>query len=324
MNILCTGGAGFIGSHLCERLVQEGHRVICFDDFSGLATSYDYKWKNIKNVMQDTDHFRLVQGDIRDKGLLHIPFSQEKLDAVIHLAAKTGVRPSVQDPVLHCKVNIVGTVNILRMCVKYGVKNIVFASSSSIYGANSITPFSEDDKADSPISPYAATKKAGENISHVFCKLYALNTICLRPFTVYGPRQRKEMAISSFVKKIDNGEKIVIFGDGSNSRDYSYVSDVVDGFVLALERKNGFETFNIGGGHSVSLSKLICLIEEKLGKKAEVNYSPMQLGEVDHTFASVEKAKKILGYTAKVGIEDGLDSYIEWYKNEERIEENNE
>lgn len=317
MNILVTGGAGFIGSHLIERLISEGHKVICFDDFSGLETSYDFKWKNIKNVIDDKSRFRLVQGDVREKGYSEIPFEQEKLDAVIHLAAKTGVRPSVQDPVLHCKVNVVGTVNVLQLCVKYGIKNLVFASSSSIYGSNSKIPFSEDDKADSPLSPYAATKKAGENMCYVYHKIYGLNVTCLRPFTVYGPRQRKEMAISSFTKKIINGSKITIFGDGSNSRDYTYVDDVVDGFIKSLYTNKGYRIYNVGCGNPVSLNDLILLIEFRLGRKAEIDYGSMQPGEVNHTYADISKAREHLGYSPKIGIEEGLRRYIDWYLSEE-------
>ena len=316
-NILCTGGAGFIGSHLSERLIKEGHRVICLDDFSGLEVSYDHKWSNISDMIDNAKQYRLIQGDIREKEYLKIPFEQEKIDIVFHLAAKTGVRPSVQDPILHCKVNIIGTINLLQLCARYNVKNLIFVSSSSVYGNNLHVPFSEETKADSPLSPYAATKKAGENMCYVYHKLYGLDIICIRPFTVYGPRQRKEMAISSFVKKIYNGEKITIFGNGLNRRDYTYVDDVVEGLILALKYNKGYEVYNIASSNPISLSTLIFLIEERLHKKAEIDYSPMQPGEADHTYADITKATMNLGYLPKVSIEEGLTRYIDWYLNKE-------
>ncbi len=315
MNILVTGGAGFIGSHLSERLLKEGHRVICFDNYNE-STNHLWKWRNIRGFMEHPN-YRLIDGDVRDKSYLDIPFNTEKIDIAMHLAAQTGVRPSVQNPILHYKTNVLGTVNILQYCVKYEVKQLIFTSSSSVYGCNSKSLFSEEDKVDNLLSPYAATKKAGENICFVFNKLYDLNVTILRPFTVYGPRQRKEMAISLFTRLISNEKKITIFGDGSNSRDYTFIEDMIDGFILAMGR-SGYEIFNIGGGYPVSLSKLIFLIEEILGKKAEIDHEPMQLGEATHTCASTEKAKDLLGYFSKVKIEDGINRYIEWYKEDKK------
>ncbi len=312
MNMLITGGAGFIGSHLSERLISEGHRVICFDDFSGLETSYDHKWKNINGIINNDQQYRLVQGDIREKGYLAIPFEQEKIDIVIHLAAKTGVRPSVQDPILHSKVNILGTINVLQFCVQYKIKNLIFASSSSIYGNNPIVPFSEETKADTPLSPYAATKKAGENMCYVYHKLYGLNVICLRLFTVYGPRQRKEMAISSFTKKIYNNEQITLFGNGENKRDYTYVDDIVDGFIRVLNHK-GYEIYNIASSNPISLFSLISLIEAQLRTRAIMDLAPMQPGEADCTWANITKASIKLGYKPQIGIKEGLTRYVDWY-----------
>lgn len=313
MNILITGGAGFIGSHLSERLLNEGNRVICFDNFNE-SINKEYKYRNINDIKCHYD-YKLVDGDVRNIGELGSIFSQEEIDVVIHLAAQTGVRPSVQNPVLHYKVNVLGTVNVLQACVRHRIRKLVFASSSSIYGCNSKFPFSEDDKTDNQLSPYAATKKAGENICFVFHKLYKLNVVCIRPFTVYGPRQRKEMAISLFTRQIYNDEVITIFGDESNSRDYTYVSDAVDGFVKAIGI-NGYKIFNTGGGKPITLKSLISMIEERVGKKARINYGSMQPGEVYHTCADTTKSLNELGYSAKVPIEEGLDKYVKWYLRE--------
>ena len=311
--ILVTGGAGFIGSHLSERLLSEGNKVICLDNFNE-STNKLFKYRNVGDILNH-DSYRLIDGDVRKKEDLDKIFTRHGIDIIIHLAAQTGVRPSVQNPVLHYKVNVVGTVNILQACVKHKVQQLIFASSSSIYGCNSKFPFAEDDKADNQLSPYAATKKAGENACYVYHSLHGLNTTCIRPFTVYGPRQRKEMAISLFTRQISNGETITIFGDGSNSRDYTYISDAVDGFVKAIGR-TGFEIFNTGGGNPISLLDLIRLIENKLGKKVNVKHSPMQLGEVNHTCADTNKSYNELGYSATVPIEEGVEKYIRWYKDE--------
>lgn len=316
MSILITGGAGFIGSHLTERLLSKEERVICIDNFNE-STNQEFKYRNIKGI-RDNENYRIVDADVRRKELVDEVFAQEDIDLVFHLAAQTGVRPSVQNPVLHYKVNVIGTVNILQACVRFKVPQLIFASSSSIYGCNSKYPYSEDDKSDNQLSPYAATKKAGENICFVYHKLYGLDVTCIRPFTVYGPRQRKEMAISLFTRQIHNDEVITIFGDGSNSRDYTYVSDAVDGFVKAMGR-TGFEIFNTGGGNPVTLKQLIAMIETKLGKKAQVQYSPMQLGEVDHTCADTTKSYIELNYKAQIGIDEGLEKYINWFKEENYV-----
>ncbi len=311
MRILVTGGAGFLGSHICDRLIDEGHTVVCFDTFVA-STNYLFKHSNLMSIANNPN-FGIINGDIRNKEQLEVCFKWEPLDAVIHLAAQTGVRPSVQDPMLYYKTNVLGTVNILQLCAAYGIKNLVFASSSSIYGNNPIVPFREDMKADKQLSPYAATKKAGENACYVFHKLYGINVVCLRPFTVYGPRQRKEMAISSFTRKIHAGEEITLFGDATNSRDYTYVSDAVKGFISALYCNKGYEIYNIGGSNPISLSSLVEIIEQALGKKACITHDTMQLGEAYHTYADISKAKAKLGYSAIVSIEDGIKKYIDWY-----------
>lgn len=314
--IFIDGAAGFIGSHLCERLLEKDYRIAGFDNLTGSSIDPKYKWKNIAGIVRNAN-FHLYEGDIRIKEKLEMPFFWENIDTVVHLAAQTGVRPSVQDPILHYKTNVIGLVNVLQLCVRYGIKNLVFASSSSVYGDNPHVPFVEGDKADSPLSPYAATKKAGENICHVFHKIYGMNIACLRPFTVYGPRQRKDMAISLFTRKIYNGEKITLFGDVSNSRDYTYVDDVVSGIIGAIEHNQGYEIYNIGGGKPISLAMLVRLIESRLGKEAEVEYSPMQVGEAHHTFACINKARRMLGYGVTVGIEEGLSRYIDWFIKEQ-------
>lgn len=311
MRILVTGGAGFIGSHICERLIADGHTVVCFDTFIA-STNYLFKNANILSIVNHPN-FSVINGDVRDKEQLEICFQWEKPDAIIHLAAQTGVRPSVQDPLLHYKTNVLGTINLLQLCASYRVKNLVLASSSSIYGDNPVVPFREDMKADKQLSPYAATKKSMENAAYVYHKLYGMAISCLRPFTVYGPRQRKEMAISSFTKKIHAGEGITLFGDGTNSRDYTYVSDVVMGFVSALYNNKGYEIYNIGGGNPITLSRLVKIISGILGKEAIISFDSMQPGEAHHTYADISKAKSMLGYNAEISIEQGIKQYIDWY-----------
>lgn len=314
MNILITGGAGFIGSHLCERLIAENHKVLCYDNFTG-SVNRDFKWKNIFSL-KNNDNFKLVDADILDEDNLDYIFSSNSIDIVIHLAAKTGVRPSVQDPTLHYNVNVMGLLNLLRVCNRFNVKKFVFASSSSIYGNNLNVPFKESEKSDGPLSPYAATKKACENLLYVFHWLYGFDVVCIRPFTVYGPRQRKDMAISLFTRKINNNEKITIFGDETNKRDYTYVDDIVDGFVSAMYNLKGYEVYNIGGSNPVDLKSLVSIIENKLDKKASVCYSSMQPGEAIMTHADITKARNKLGYEPKIKIEEGINRFIDWYLDE--------
>lgn len=311
MNILITGGAGFIGSHLCERLISEGHKVICYDNFTG-SVNRDFKWKNIFSL-KNNNNFKLIDSDILEENALNYVFSTNNIDVIFHLAAKTGVRPSVQDPTLHYNVNVMGLLKLLQTCNRFNVKKIVFASSSSIYGNNLNVPFKETEKSDGPLSPYAATKKAGENLLYVYHWLYGFEVACIRPFTVYGPRQRKDMAISLFTRKINRNEKITIFGNETNKRDYTYVDDIVDGFVNAMYNLKGYEVYNIGGSNPVDLKSLVSIIENKLGKKAIADYSPMQPGEAIMTYADITKATNVLGYYPKVKIEEGIDRFIDWY-----------
>jgi UDP-glucuronate 4-epimerase len=315
MTILVTGGAGFIGSHLVERLLTEGHRVICLDNFDPF---YDpaLKRRNLAHALRDS-RFRLVEGDLRDEGLIGKLFQEEKIEFVAHLAARAGVRPSVQDPALYADVNIRGTIRLLEACRKNGVRRFVFASSSSVYGNNSRVPFSEEDPVNSPISPYAATKKAGELLGHTYHHLYGLDVACLRYFTVYGPRQRPEMAIHHFARSIHEGRKISIFGDGNSLRDYTYIDDAIEGTLGALSREHGYEIYNIGESQTIRLSQLIQALEEQIGKKALVEHLPEQPGDVKHTYADIRKAREHLGYSPKTDIREGLARFVRWYLQEE-------
>ncbi|MGA2956645.1 MAG: GDP-mannose 4,6-dehydratase [Thermodesulfobacteriota bacterium] len=315
MTILVTGGAGFIGSHLVERLLTEGHGVICLDNFDPF---YDpaLKHRNLSQALRDS-RFRLVAGDLRDEGLIGKLFQEEKIEFVAHLAARAGVRPSVQDPALYADVNICGTIRLLEACRKNGVRRYVFASSSSVYGNNSRVPFSEEDPVNSPISPYAATKKAGELLGHTYHHLYGLDVACLRYFTVYGPRQRPEMAIHHFTRSIHEGRKISIFGDGNSLRDYTYIDDAIEGTLGALSREHGYEIYNIGESQTIRLSQLIQALEEQIGKKAVVEHLPEQPGDVKHTYADIRKAREHLGYSPKTDIREGLARFVRWYLQEE-------
>jgi UDP-glucuronate 4-epimerase len=314
MNHLVTGGAGFIGSHLVERLLAEGHRVTCLDNFDDF---YDpaLKRRNLTQALKDSK-FCLVEGDLRDEDLLHKLFPEEKIEIVAHLAARAGVRPSIENPLLYADVNVRGTLNLLEACKKHKVRRVVFASSSSVYGNNLKVPFAEEDPVDNPISPYAATKKAGELICHTYHHLYGMDVACLRYFTVYGPRQRPEMAIHQFTRRIHQGEKITLFGDGSSRRDYTYIGDAIEGTIAALGREHGYEIYNIGESQTTSLAQLVQWIEEQLKKKARVEYLPAQPGDVERTYADIRKAVKRLGYRARTDIREGLARFIRWYLEE--------
>ena len=314
MSYLVTGGAGFIGSHLVERLLDEGHRVICLDNFDDF---YDPALKrgNLRRALQES-RFRLIEGDLRDAGLLKKIFQEEEIENIVHLAARPGVRPSIQNPLLYADVNIRGTMNLLEACQKHGVRRFIFASSSSVYGNNPKVPFAEEDPVDNPISPYAATKKAGELICHTYHHLYGLNIACLRYFTVYGPRQRPEMAIHQFTRLIDQGKKVSLFGDGNSRRDYTYIDDAIEGTMGALSRDHGYEIYNIGESRTTSLSELIQLIEERIGKRARIEHLPTQPGDVERTYADIRKAQRLLGHRPRTDIGEGLTRFIRWYLNE--------
>jgi UDP-glucuronate 4-epimerase len=312
--MLVTGGAGFIGSHLCERLLSDGMRVIGLDNFDAF---YDPKIK-IKNVeaiaRRFPDLFDLVTGDIRNPEQVKGILQKNKVDFVVHLAARAGVRPSIAKPLLYQDVNIRGTIVLLEACKEHGVENFVFASSSSVYGENQRVPFSEKDLDIQPISPYGATKRAGELLCYSYHHLYRMNIACLRIFTAYGPRQRPEMAIHKFTRLIDRGEKIPMYGDGSSRRDYTYVDDLIDGILGVINYHKGFEIYNLGESQTTSLRKLIRLIEEALGKKANIETMEFQPGDVSVTYANITKAKRKLKYQPKVKMKEGIQRFVEWYK----------
>lgn len=309
MHILITGGAGFIGSHVGERLTSQGHRISVLDDFN------DYYDPAIKraNLRQRLPEARLVEGDIRDKAAVAEAFSQP-LDAVIHLAARAGVRPSIGDPELYITTNIQGTYHLLEAARSHGVKDFVFGSSSSVYGINEKVPFAEDDLIQSTISPYAMTKLAGEQLCSNFTNLHAMRCICLRFFTVYGPGQRPDLAIHKFTDLIQQGKPVEMYGDGSTERDYTYVDDIVDGVTAALEyRDKSFDIFNLGESQTTRLSDLISTIGRALGKEPEIIRRPDQPGDVPRTYADISKARRLLNYRPSTQIAEGIPKFVEWY-----------
>jgi UDP-glucuronate 4-epimerase len=309
--ILVTGGAGFIGSHLCEKLLQLGHTVINIDNFNDF---YDPSIKR-KNTAIACLHpnYRLMEGDILDTCMLQHVFQSTPIDQVIHLAALAGVRKSLSSPLAYVDVDIKGTVQLLDMCRKYNIKKFIFASSSSVYGMAS-SPFCEQEPPGLQVSPYAAAKRAGELFCQTYNHLYGLPVVCLRFFTVYGPRQRPEMAIHSFTRLIDEGKEIPLFGDGTSSRDYTCIDDILEGIVASMELDCPFEIFNLGNSVPILLNDLVDLIGRKLGKPVRKKYLPKQPGDVDHTLADLTKAHHMLGYIPKVPIETGIEKFVHWYK----------
>ncbi len=308
---LVTGGAGFIGSHLVDRLLKMDKKVIAIDNFDDYYEP-QIKRGNIKTHL-DNRNFTLKEIDLRDKQCLEEIFQSNGISKVIHLAARAGVRASLKNPFIYEEVNIKGTLNLLEVCRRYHLESFVFASSSSVYGVTDRIPFSEEELG-KPVSFYAASKCAGETICYVYHHLYHIPTACLRLFTVYGPRQRPEMAIHKFARLISQGKEIDIFGDGSSIRDYTYISDIVDGMMRVLDKKFDFEVFNLGSSHTIELRRLVSLIEDSLGKKAKIRYLPEQPGDLSITSADVSKARKMLGYAPKIKIEEGVERFISWYK----------
>jgi UDP-glucuronate 4-epimerase len=308
---LVTGGAGFIASHLCEALLAEGAEVVVIDDFNDF---YDPAIK-MANLGAILSKITLVRGDITDTALVDALFAEHRFEKVFHFAARAGVRPSIQNPRLYVATNVDGTLNLLEGARKYGTRQFVFASSSSVYGLNEKVPFAETDLIHRTISPYAASKLAGEQLCSNYAHLYPMRCICLRFFTVYGPRQRPDLAISKFTRQIMAGEPIDQYGDGSTARDYTFVEDIISGVMAAGHYEgSNFEIINLGGSATNTLSQLISGIEGILGKKAEIRYLPDQPGDVPLTYADVTKAKQLLGYNPETPLLKGLERYVEWVK----------
>ena len=316
MKILVTGGAGFIGSHAIKKLLDQKIKVICLDDFNSYYNP-KFKRENIEEF-RNNKGFKLYKQDICDLEGLEKIFSESKIDLIIHLAARAGVRPSIEDSLLYHRVNVMGTVNLLELAKKYKIKKFVSASSSSVYGNNEKVPFAESDRVDNPISPYAATKKSGELICHAYHDLYDINIACLRFFTVYGPKGRPDMAPYKFTKLISEGKEIQMYGDGSTYRDYTYIDDIVSGIIASVDyvkkNNNVYEIFNLGNSDTVKLKYFIEVIEKAVGKKAKIKKMPMQPGDVEKTYADLTKSRKLLGYSPKTSIEEGIEKFVEWYK----------
>jgi UDP-glucuronate 4-epimerase len=314
-HLLITGGAGFIGSHLTRRLLARGDRVTVLDDFNDY---YDpaRKRENVASLAAPANghDLRVVEGDIRDQPLVDRLFAGGRFDAVIHLAARAGVRPSLEQPILYEDVNCIGTLRLLEAARRHGPKLFLFGSSSSVYGINEKVPFAESDEVNQPISPYATTKRAGELLCYNYHHLYGFRTACLRFFTVYGPAQRPEMAIHKFTDLIWRGKPVPMFGDGGSRRDYTYVDDIVDGLLATLALAPGFEILNLGGADTTALADLVRILGEELAVEPRIEYLPAQPGDVPITFADVSKAARLLGYSPKVHIRDGLRRFVSWYR----------
>ena len=340
-NFLITGGAGFIGSTVAEKLLNNGDKVVVVDNFNDF---YDYNRK-IRNILEITnnfnkinefenllkdekisklieivnsDNFTLIYGDIRDREAMNRVFAENSFDLVFNPAAMAGVRPSLLDPMLYEDVNVRGYMNLLELCKKYGVKKFVQASSSSVYGNNKEVPFKETAIVDFAISPYAATKKSCEVMGHVYHKVYNIDMVQLRFFTVYGPKQRPDLAIHKFTKMILEDKPIPFYGDGTTKRDYTYIDDIVDGILKSMNylfnNENVYEIFNLGESHVVSLKEMVETIENALGKKAILDIQPMQPGDVDKTYADISKAKAMIGYDPQTNFSEGIRKFVEWYK----------
>ncbi|MFQ5769338.1 MAG: GDP-mannose 4,6-dehydratase [bacterium] len=308
---MITGGAGFIGSHLSELLLNQGNEIICLDNFNDY---YDpqIKRRNIESLLQHKN-YTLIEGDILNLELMRQIFQKQNINIVVHLAARAGVRPSIYQPLLYQEVNVQGTTNLLELSKDFKVEKFIFGSSSSVYGENKNVPFHEDDNVDHPISPYAATKKSGELICYTYYHLYNLPVTCLRFFTVYGPRQRPDMAIYKFTKCIYNQEIITMFGDGNSRRDYTFITDIVDGIIKAIEHCQGYHIYNLGESKTIKLKKLIALIANCLGKEPVIKQLPVQPGDVPITYADISKAQEEIGFLPKIGIEPGIERFVKWY-----------
>lgn len=337
MTYLVTGGSGFIGSHLVEGLLKNGHSVINIDNFDDF---YDYKIKinntleslgkktqfaftdkdsDIKKLISETDSetYKLYYQDIRDKFSLQQIFNNYKIDLVVHLAALAGVRPSIERPLEYEEVNIRGTMNLWELCKEFGINKFVCASSSSVYGNNEKTPFSETDNVDRPISPYAATKKCGEILGHVYHHLYRIDMVQLRFFTVYGPRQRPDLAIHKFAKLISESKEIPFYGDGTTARDYTFIDDIIDGIMKSItyleNTENVYEIINLGENEVINLKEMVSAIEGEMQKEAAKKPMPVQPGDVSKTNADISKAKYLIGYQPGTNFQNGIKKFVEWF-----------
>jgi UDP-glucuronate 4-epimerase len=313
---LVTGGAGFIGSSLADFLLKKDYKVVVIDNFCDF---YDpsIKRNNVKDNL-DNPNYKLYEIDLRCKSDVEKVFRENKIDVVIHLAAMAGVRPSIENPILYQEVNCIGTQNLLEVMKEYGVKNLVMASSCSVYGNNKKVPFKETDIVDYAISPYAATKKSNEVMTHVYHKLFNMNVIMLRFFTVYGPRQRPDLAINKFTRLMLNDEEVTMFGDGTTSRDYTYIDDIVSGIYSSinyvLNNNDVYEIVNLGNSSPISLKEMINTIAEVLNKEPKIKEMPMQQGDVNITYADISKAKEMLNYDPKTPFKEGIEKFVKWYK----------
>ena len=313
-NILVTGGAGFIGSHFVDQLLSERQwHITVIDDFNDF---YDPNLKraNIRSHIENKN-YHLCEADIRDGDALEEVFSENDFECVVHLAARAGVRPSLTQPLLYAETNINGTLNLLELARKRKVKQFVFGSSSSVYGINAKVPFSEDDPIRQPISPYAATKASGELLAHTYSHLYALRCVCLRFFTVYGARQRPDLAIHKFARLMSAGKPIPVFGDGSARRDYTFIDDIIAGVRASIDYEDSpYEVFNLGENRTVELRELISLLEKELDIKAQIDWQPVQPGDVPQTYADIEKARRLLHYNPQTSIEEGIRKFVKWFR----------
>ena len=311
MRVLITGAAGFIGSHLAESLLERDHEVVGLDNFDPFYSAA-VKKENLDSLAS-REGFRFVEGDIRDAALLDRLAGEGSFDAIVHLAARAGVRPSLELPELYVDINLNGTMVLLEWARRHEVPRFVFASSSSVYGEREGAPFRETDNVDFPVSPYAATKKSGELICYTHHHLYGFAVSCLRFFTVYGPRQRPEMAIHKFTRAINEGIPLQVYGDGSAERDFTYVQDIADGCVAATERADGYNIYNLGGGNTIQVLDTIRLIEKAVGKKAKIDFLPRQPGDVSLTSADISRAREDLGYAPSTPIAEGVEKFVAWY-----------
>ncbi len=310
---MITGCAGFIGSHLTEKLLKDNHTVYGTDNFDPFY-SVNLKQNNIKHLKNLNGEFHFISADVKDNEIMRLIFIQNEIDKVIHIAARAGVRTSTKLPHSYVDNNILSTVILLELCREFDVNHFILGSSSSVYVDSTELPYREDAKADRPLNPYAASKRSAEIFCHSYAHLYSINTIMLRFFTVYGPRQRLEMAIAKFTKNNNDGKEITVFGDSESERDYTYIDDIVNGICLSLNKKFGYEIFNLGYGNPVKLKNVITAIENELSKKTVIKYIPKIKADVENTLADISKATEKLGYIPKVTINVEIRKYIEWFR----------